>query len=130
MRIVICWTDLTGYVAACLKALAARKDVELLTVMYGARVEKDQSFPTELLKGLNVRLLTFEERSDKALIRSVVTAHKPDVVVVPGWFSPAYRQLVYLPELANARFVMCMDNPWKGTLRQYLGRFAIARYIK
>ena len=130
MRIVVCWTDLTGYVSACLKALAARKDVELLTVIYGPRKGMDQSFPTELLQGLNVRLLKDEERQDKGLIKSVVAAHKPDVVFVPGWFSPAYRQLAYAPELASAKFVMTLDNPWKGTLRQQIGRFTIAGYIK
>ncbi len=130
MRIVICWTDLTGYVASCLRALAARKDIELLTVMFAPRKEMAQAFKEDLLGGLNVRLLSADERNDKAAVRSIVAAHKPQVIVVPGWFETSFRALASRREFADARFVMCMDNPWKGTLRQTLGRFKVRGYIK
>jgi glycosyltransferase involved in cell wall biosynthesis len=129
MRIVICWTDLSGFAVSCFRALAANKDIELLSVMYGPRKIANLAFNQEIIQGLNVRLLTDEERNDKELIRSIVAAHKPQVVVVPGWSHLPYRRLVSLSEFANVRFVMCMDNPWKGTLRQHLGRFKIRGYI-
>lgn len=130
MRIVVCWTDLSGYAAACFRALAARKDVDLLAVLYGPRKELDQGFTADLLGGLNVRLLGVEERHDKELVRSIVAAHKPQVVVVPGWLHPPYKRLASLGEFADTRFVMCMDNPWKNTIRQRLGRFKVGGYIK
>lgn len=130
MRIVICWTDLTGYVAACFRALAALKEVELLVVMYAPRKEMDQAFNEQLLAGINSRLLTVEERDDEEVVRSIVSAHKPQVVMVPGWLHPPYKRLASLQEFTDTRFIMCMDNPWKGTLRQHLGRVKVGGYIK
>lgn len=130
MRIVICWTDLSGYAAACFRALAARKDVDLLTVLFAPRKELDQSFTEDLLRGLNVRLLSAAERADSELVRSIVAAHKPEVVVVPGWLHPPYKRLASLAEFAGVRFIMTMDNPWKGTLRQRMGKFKVGGYIK
>lgn len=130
MRIVVCWTDLSGYVAACFRALAAQKDIELLVLLFAPGKQLDQAFSDDLLRGLNVRLLQPIEREDAQLVRSIVAAHKPQVIVVPGWLHPPYKQLASLPEFAQTQFIMTMDNPWKGSLRQRLGRFKIGGYLK
>jgi len=130
MRIVVCWTDLSGYVAACFRALAAQKEIELLVLLFAPRKELDQAFTEDLLRGLNVRLLKPAERDDAELVHSIVVAHNPQVIVVPGWLHPPYKQLATLPEFGQSRFIMTMDNPWKSSLRQRLGRFKVGGYLK
>jgi glycosyltransferase involved in cell wall biosynthesis len=47
----------------------------------------------------------------------VVKAHRPDVIVLNGWFVPAFTALAYEPALAGARKIMAIDRPreswWK-----------------
>jgi glycosyltransferase involved in cell wall biosynthesis len=129
MRVVICWTDLTGYMASCWRALAARPGIDLHVLLYAPRAEANQSFGESLLAGLNYRLLTPQERAAPRAVAAIVAAHQPDVIVVPGWFDPSYRSLVAMPEFHRARFVMTMDNPWKHTWRQRLARLRVGRYV-
>jgi glycosyltransferase involved in cell wall biosynthesis len=129
MRVVICWTDLTGYMAACWRALAARPGIELLVLLYAPRAEAHQDFGESLLAGLQYRFLTPDQRADADFVRTTVAAHRPDVVVVPGWLDPSYSRLPWAPEFARTRFVMGIDNPWKGTLRQRLARLKVGRYV-
>ncbi|HEY5956601.1 MAG TPA: glycosyltransferase family 4 protein [Polyangiaceae bacterium] len=76
------------------------------------------------------RLLDESERQDGALIASLVLEHRPDVVVIPGWFHPPYVALARNAGLANARFVLTMDTPRRDTWRQRFGRFKVAGLMK
>ncbi len=129
MRIVICWPDISGYAAACWRALSACEGVELLVVAFSPRPEAHQNFGETVMAGLNYRLLGAAERDDAAAVRAIVAAHRPDAIVVPGWFHEPYRRLAGLAEFAQVKFIMTMDNPWKGTLRQRLARLTVGRYI-
>jgi glycosyltransferase involved in cell wall biosynthesis len=130
MRLVICWTDLTGYMASCWRALAGRRrDIELQVVVFAPRTEAHQRFNESLLEGLSYRLLTQEERFDPKAVRAIVAAHRPDAVMIPGWYEPGYRRLCWYPELAQTKFIMGMDNPWKHTWQQRMARLRIGRYV-
>lgn len=129
MRVVICWSDLTGYMAACWRALAARPGIDLHVLLYAPRPDAHQAFNESLLAGLSHHLLSSTERTNPDFIRTAVAARKPDVIVVPGWLDPSYTRLPSFPEFANTRFVMGIDNPWKGNLRQRLARLKVGRYI-
>ena len=53
----------------------------------------DVAYASDLTEGLNARLLKPNEIQDERLIASLVLQARPDVVIVPGWFNPAYRAL-------------------------------------
>jgi len=49
-----------------------------------------------------------------------LAAFRPDAILVSSWHIPAYRFV--LKKLAGGAVrILCMDNPWRGTLKQYLG---------
>ena len=89
----------------------------------------DAAFDDDVVAGLNVRFLDQAERGDAALIQKLVADSRPDVLVISGWSSPAYRALAYAPVLASVRRVMTMDTPWRNTLRQRLGRYRMGGYL-
>jgi glycosyltransferase involved in cell wall biosynthesis len=132
VNVVICWTHISGYMAACWRAISSRADLKLAVIGFKSHNVKghDIQFQDEIVRGLNVRLLAPDEIADAALVKALVVRHAPDVVVVPGWVHASYKSLVAAPELARARFVMTMDTPYRGTWRQRLGRFRIAGYLK
>ena len=103
MKVLICWSHISGYMAACWRALAAA-GVELSIVAFrteGAASGTQAAFKDDVVTGLDVRLLSPSEQQDAALILAHATQLKPDVIVVPGWFHPAYRALVTSPQLAG-----------------------------
>ena len=128
MRVFFCWTHISGYMAACWRALSQRPGVEVSVLAYRSG-DKEANFRDDVVAGLKVRLLDERERVDANLIRSIVVDAKPDVLVLPGWASDAYRGLAFEPALANAKRVMTMDTPYRGTMRQRVGRFKMAAYF-
>ena len=126
-KIVFCWPDISGYMAACWHALQNYADIDLHVLAFQARTET--AFSDELVKGVSSRLLDLEERADAALIRQHVILQKPDVVVICGWFHKPYRQLVSVSALRNVRFIMGMDTPWQGTWRQRLAPVLLRSYL-
>ena len=129
MRVFFCWSHISGYMAACWRALSRRPGVELSILAYRA-VTADAAFDDQVMRGLNVRYLDERERLDVELVKKIVVEARPDVLVIAGWSSPPYRALAYEPALASARRVMTMDTPWRGTLRQRLGRYRMAGYLR
>jgi len=130
MRIVICWTHFSGYMAACWRALAQRPGVELSVLAMSLDATWQADFDPSLLNGIDCRLLNRSERADRELVRDLVLDKGPDVVVLPGWFYPAYRALAFDPALASKRRVMTMDTAWDGSARQWLARVKIGRFLK
>jgi glycosyltransferase involved in cell wall biosynthesis len=125
MRVVICWPGISGYLAACWRALAALQDVELFVLIAPAF----EQYNLELLKGLDYRLLTKEENTDPLKVISLVAQHNPHAVVVGGWTQPAYPRMPFAPQLASTPFIMAIDTPLKLTIRQRLARLKIGRFL-
>jgi len=127
-RVVICWSDISGYMAACWRALVARGQWDVHVVAW--KRSHDTEFAAGVMDGIPCTLLTDEQREDRAHVRSIVTGMQPDVVVLPGWMSRAYMALAREPALAGARFVMTSDNPWWGRVRQYAARYGLRAYLR
>ena len=129
MRVVICWAPVSGYMAACWRALASREGIELLVLAFRTPVSSNVRFSDDVMAGISCHLLDEAQAADAAHVRSLVLGHVPDVVVLPGWLHPPYVALTREPRLADARFIMGMDTPWRGSLRQRLARLKIGRYL-
>jgi glycosyltransferase involved in cell wall biosynthesis len=127
MKIIFCWSDISGYMAACWRELAMRPGVDLHVIAYGD--SRDTRFGGELMDGISWTPLNASQRTDAGFIRAMVEKLQPDVVVIAGWLNPAYVALTAADSLQRVSFLMGMDTPWKDTLRQRLARFALRRYL-
>lgn len=128
MKVVFCWTGISGYLSASWRALTRRPEVDVHVVTFGGLASTD--FDQALMEGIPSRLLDEQEREDAALIEEEVAEQSPDVVVIAGWFHKPYRKLAYSSRLQDARFVMGMDTPWEGTWKQRLAPWLLYRYIQ
>jgi len=130
LRVVICWTEISGYAAACWRELAGRPGVDLSIIAWPSNFSRSGTrFERTLMDRLPVRFLEEGRQQDCAAVAKFVTEHRPDVVLMGGWAERPYRELVWNDELKNCRMILAMDTPWKGTLRQYLARLKIGKYI-
>jgi glycosyltransferase involved in cell wall biosynthesis len=127
-KIVFCWPDISGYMAACWRALHERPDVEVFVLGFQARTET--VFDDRLMDGIPCRLLDLEEREDQAFIERTVAAQSPDVTVLSGWMHPPYRRLTAGDTLSESALVMGMDTPWQGTVKQHVGRYLLRPYVR
>ena len=125
-RVAILWMALSGYMNACLRALARHDGVEIFTSERRARSQApfaDEQFAWLRQRYIFARLPDFSELSPR------LQSFEPDVLVICGWQIPAYRRVARLYRGRVPR-VLCMDNQWRGSLRQRLGVWARHWYIQ
>jgi glycosyltransferase involved in cell wall biosynthesis len=131
VRAVFCWPEISGYMAACWRALARRATIDFTVVGFAsAQPGTSAGFADSTLDGVPCRLLTAGERHDEPLFLDLVRRRRPDVIVLPGWMHGPYRRLTRAADLGTSRFVMTMDTPWRGHPRQQLGRLALRPYLR
>jgi len=87
-------------------------------------------FDADVLAGLKAHALGANQRGDYRLIRELVLAAAPDVVVIPGWGHQPYCQLVSDRSFRNVKFVMNADTPLRFDTRQFLARFVIGGLLR
>jgi glycosyltransferase involved in cell wall biosynthesis len=127
-KVVVCWSDISGYMAACWRSLANLPEVELFVIAFQAQTQT--VFSDELMKGIPCRLLNLQERDERRLIEQLISEKKPDVLIVCGWFHPPYRQIAFSWQCQNIKFIMCMDTPWWGSWKQYLTPVLLRSYLQ
>jgi glycosyltransferase involved in cell wall biosynthesis len=127
MRLVLCWADISGYMAACWRALAATEGIELSVIAFEAG---QKTFNNELVKGIDCRILNAQEKGDAALICSLVKERRPDILYVSGWFHPPYRSLLHDGEFELVPKWIGVDTPWWGTFRQHAATIALRRLMR
>lgn len=126
LKVVFCWSDISGYMAACWRALHHSPEIDVFVIAFQAGTEV--AFSNQLMQGIPCRLLNLQERKDANLIKHLVLAASPDVVVVCGWFHKPYRQLAFAA--SKTMFVMGMDTPWWGTWKQRLAPWLLRSYLQ
>lgn len=120
MKVVFCWSVISGYMAACWRELAARPGINLHVL---AQPSGDNTaFQSDLLQGVSHRLLNPAEQSDTSLVQRLVASESPDVVAMTGWWLRPYRHLIHTSNFKRTKFVMGVDSPWR-TEAQFLTRF-------
>ena len=128
LKVVFCWSDISGYMAACWRALNESAEVDVFVVAFQSSIET--AFGSRLMQGIPCKLLDLEDRKNAAPIEQLVVSHHPDILVVGGWLHQPYCQLVSVDELRTTAVVMGMDTPWQDTLRQRLAPLALRSYLK
>lgn len=130
MRVLVCWSNISGYMAACWRALAARPGVELRVIAFDPVKNANAPFDASILRGIECTLV---DPGDLARLDQVLAEEEtrgPDAAVVPGWFHPAYVRAARRFKTASIPVFMTIDHGWEGTLRQRVSVLAHRRYIR
>jgi len=128
MNITYCWTEPSGYLAACMRELAAREEVSVSLLTW--QVAAEAPFDSVMPDGCRTTVLSLAERNDYATVRRLVADTRPDVVFFVGWAHRPYVQLAFDPMFQNVRFVMGADTPIRFDWRQRLALFKIGRLLR
>jgi glycosyltransferase involved in cell wall biosynthesis len=127
MKVVICWSHVSGYMAACWRELTKREGVDLSVIAFAP--EGDAAFSQAIMEGLSCELLDPIKRNDYSFVRERVVSERPDVVFIPGWLHPPYVALASDSALAKVKFGMGIDTSYTGSMRQLLARLKIGSLI-
>lgn len=128
LKVIFCWSDISGYMAACWKTLHNLLDINVFVIAFKNSTETE--FSDQLMQGIPCRLLDLQEKQDTNLIKNLVLKERPDVMVFCGWLHKPYSKLAFSSELRETAKVMGMDTPWWGTPKQYLAPFALRSYLQ
>jgi glycosyltransferase involved in cell wall biosynthesis len=126
MKLAILWTGLSGYMNACLKELSAREGVELF-VCHQLSAE-DAPFDDGQFGWIPNRMAWRGQRDLRDLPQRL-RAFSPEIMIIPSWNVPIYRRTGR--DFAKRCWrVMAMDNPWHGSLKQWLGIMVSPLFVK
>lgn len=128
MRITYCWTEPSGYLAACISELASRPGVEVSLLTW--ETDASAPFSGDTLRGARGRVLSRAERNEPGLVERLVAATSPEVVFISGWAHGPYTALLASPRLAGAKFIMGADTPIRFDWRQRLAPFRIGGLLR
>ena len=126
MRVAVLWYALTGYLNACLKALAAIPNTEIFVAH--KRPHPQAPFDSDQF-GWITNQHYWQSSSDLSDLGAKITAFKPDVIVSVGWNVREYRSLSR-SYAGKCLRIMTMDNNWHSTPRQWLGVMSAPFLIK
>jgi glycosyltransferase involved in cell wall biosynthesis len=115
LRVLILYTELAGYVLSNInRFLQKNKDAEALIVHYPVNPEAPFNFDSFERMGF-----MDTSKFSQDLISKKVSEFDPDVVLCSGWANKFYLGIVKkLP--ARVKKVICLDNQWKNTLKQFI----------
>ena len=126
-RVLFCWSDISGYMATCWRELGRNQHIALHVTAYADSAAT--AFSHDVMAGISWTPLSAEDRRDGRKIASLVSKFNPDVIVLAGWLNREYRRLTTSKELNGVRFVLGMDTPYRGDLRQRVAKLALSRYL-
>ena len=128
LKVIFCWSNISGYMAACWRTLHKSPEVEVSVIAWKAMTET--SFTNQLMEGIPCHLLNLEEREDPHLIQQLVLEESPDIIILAGWLHSPYCKLTSIPQLQKKRFIMGMDTPWQGTWKQRMAPYVLRSYLQ
>lgn len=117
MRYLVLWKQLASYSAACFRALTATGAA--VRVIHRAATPDAPYDDGDLTSGLDAR--AWVHAIDDASVAAEIEQFVPDVLLVCSWDVGAYRRCA-IRWRGRALRVLCMDNPWLGTPKQWAGR--------
>lgn len=125
-RIAILWTNLSGYLNACLKALAGTEGVEIF--VSNIKVSADAPYDESQFFWIEERY-EWSAFLDENELLSRLEQFKPDVIVSSGWHVPGHRRILKKYRNKAVR-IITLDNPWRGTIKQHFGVLVSRFYLK
>lgn len=118
---------MTGYLDACLRSLTATERVHL-SVAYCAPSEEAPYQEGDFRPFRNQ--YRWRDKPDAESLGALVADETLDAVLVCSWSVPAYRALLPALGRRGVTRVLCMDNQWNATPKQWLGRLTWRQYLR
>ncbi len=126
MRVALLWTGLSGYLNACLRELATRPGVEVFVAH--EIVGDDAPFDESQFSWMPARL-QYRHPPERSELLAETRRFAPDVLLVSSWHISEFRYVLKHLRPRPLR-VLCMDNQWRGTLKQRLGVLASPWFVR
>jgi glycosyltransferase involved in cell wall biosynthesis len=127
-KFLFLYTEMAGYMLACMKRLAAEYNAEVHVVVYPVNAIAPFQFD---LTGKNLFFYERKSLDQKSLI-SLAGKINPDAVICSGWIDKDYLELCR-QQKSGVPTVLVLDNPWRNTLKQNIaaifGPFWLKRYF-
>jgi glycosyltransferase involved in cell wall biosynthesis len=114
----------SGHADACLRALS--RDAELFVTMPPSL--QDAPYDRTMFDWPTNTYALTSLRQDDGLVEAV-QSFRPDVTLVVGWEQPTYRRCALALRGSSLR-VVCMDNQWLATPKQFLGIATRRLYLR
>jgi glycosyltransferase involved in cell wall biosynthesis len=117
--------------AACWRALSKRPGIHL-HILYPQQLWAETNpflSDPQLLEGISNEMFIADAADVDARLVNAIANHEPHVVVLCGWLYHAYNRLAKSGKLRDARVVLGMDSPWRGTVTQRLAMFRLAKLM-
>lgn len=125
MRVAILWKQLSGYASA---SFAALQDAGAEIMLVHRTATGDAPFDDGAL-ALNGAGHAWSETPDEPRLRGELERFAPDALLVISWDVGAYRRISRSLARRTLR-ILCMDNSWLGTPKQWAGRIASPAIIR
>lgn len=124
-KVLFCWSDFSGYMVACWKALHTSESIDLHIIAFGK--SGDTSFQQEMTSGLQINFIDSPTAYNK--VNRIVEDLNPDYIVLCGWYVPAYKKLADDKNLLKTtKFIMAMDTPWWGKPKQQIAPYVLKTF--
>ncbi len=124
MRVLILYTELAGYVLGNInRFLNTHSGSRVMLIHYP--VNPEAPFVFNIPEGSE--FLVYKKENEEN-IRNRIKAFDPETVLCSGWSNAYYLDLIkHLPK--GVKKVVCFDNHWKGSLKQYVLRILSPFYL-
>lgn len=121
MKLLVLYTRLSGYTAACLRAFRDRSNAELL--IYAWPNQKNSPFDDVTFSDIGD--VYSREKGSVSDIESMTKDFMPDAVLVSGWADKGYVEICRKLKSHGIPIISGCDSQWTGSLRQRMaGMFA------
>lgn len=117
MRVMVLWKQLSSHTAACFRALDEAGAT--VRILHRAATPNAPFNDAHLTRGLSAE--GWEEEIDAQHVDEELAAFAPDVILICSWDVGAYR-IAARRWRGRALRVLCMDNAWLRTPKQWAGR--------
>ena len=128
MRILYCWTNISGYMAALWRRLGLDLGHEVRVL--GLENTQLTAFDTATMEGLDWRRAEERDYVSGARVFELIGDFHPDVVILAGWAHKGFRELPQQAWAQRPLFVLAMDTPWRDEWRQSVAGVKLRRYLE
>ena len=128
MKIAFCWSNISGYMVACLRELASRDGVDVLGVFPEIESTTNVAFDEKTFSGVNIHWT--KSHDSPAQLADTFGNFRPDVIVISGWNNAKYRAIARSARFSQATKILAIDNQYSASWRQSLGRLACWRLFQ
>ena len=113
-RIAILYSNLSGYTAACQRALKERANAELLVVHWPTASEAP--FDEGIYAHIDYRYT--RDKHDQSSLKALLTDFQPDAIIMSGWMDRAYLATARDQRKKGVLVIAGSDTQWTGNVRQ------------